>query len=934
MDSAVLGRDAELRIVHRMLESVAVGPAACVLEGEAGIGKTALWRAGVMGARAAGTRVVSCAPAEVEAVLAYSCLADLLADVEPEIIDALPEPQRAALEVAMLLSARTDAVAGQRAVATAFVSVLRRLAESTPVVVAIDDVQWLDPASARVLDFAVRRLEGRPVGFLLTLRPGRPTPLGLDRALAAGRCELVRVGPLSVGALHQLLKQRLAATFARAELLRIHRETSGNPLFALELASSLLHSGPPGAGGTLPVPDDVRELVAARLKRLPAVTRDTLFFAALMPDPGIDGLAAAMRAAPGEVAARLTRAQAAGVIRVDGESIRFEHPLFAAAIVAARSNDARRQAHGRLAELAQTAEQHARHLALCREGPDLEVALTVAAAAADLRRRGAPEAAVELAELAIDLTPVAESDERDRRVLELGYYLMEAGDSERAGSVLREVAQGDGALRGRALLDLAGLDYWREGSVPAIARCEEALVAAAGDAALEAACHAELAVYCDNDSARSERHAGAALALLEAAGESADPDVLVDALLATARAGLVMGRGLSGEVVERAFVAEARATTSIVRSRVGSQLGQWLKYVDDFDGARRRLEDAQSQALQEGDESSFPNQLMHLAQLECWSGNVALAAGYAAESFELAEQLGQSFGGPSAMRALIDVHAGDGERARATIDECLARSDVAPSALPLYLRALGFLELSLGAAPAAARHLSRTLELAEQYGILEPAVYRVHADLIEALVTSGELGRAAEVLAAFERQSDLSRVPWSLATRARCRALLLAARGELDAAELAFGTALDEHKRCPVPFERARTLLALSGLQRRRNERRRAHESLAQAIAAFGQLGTPLWLARAERELRPLGGRPTSPLALTAAEQRVAELVAGGLTNREVAARLFISPKTVESSLARAYRKLDVHSRAELGARIALDSAGGDDPAARRPLPG
>ena len=190
--------------------------------------------------------------------------------------------------------------------------------------------------------------------------------------------------------------------------------------------------------------------------------------------------------------------------------------------------------------------------------------------------------------------------------LSLGYYLMEAGDSDRARSILRSVADGGGQLQARALLDLAGLDYWGEGSVPAVARCEEALSAAAGDAALEAACHAELAVYCDNDSARSERHARYALDLLDAAGEAADPDVLVDALLATTRARLVMGTGCPADLIERAFEAEARAATSIFRSRVGSQLGQWLKYVDDFAGARARLEDAQSQAMQEGDESSLP----------------------------------------------------------------------------------------------------------------------------------------------------------------------------------------------------------------------------------------------------------------------------------------------------------------------------------------
>ena len=192
--------------------------------------------------------MLSCAPAEVETALSYSSLADLLSGIEPSLA-ALPAPQRDALEVALLQAGSADAVAGQRAVATATVAVLAQLAASGPVLVAVDDVQWLDLPSARVLDFAARRLERRPVGFLLSVRPGSPVPLGLDRSLRDGRLDVVRVGPLSAGALHQLIKDRLAATFARAELLRIHRETAGNPFFALELALSLLRSGPPAAGG-------------------------------------------------------------------------------------------------------------------------------------------------------------------------------------------------------------------------------------------------------------------------------------------------------------------------------------------------------------------------------------------------------------------------------------------------------------------------------------------------------------------------------------------------------------------------------------------------------------------------------------------------------------------------------------------------------------
>jgi len=314
---------------------------------------------------------------------------------------------------------------------------------------------------------------------------------------------------------------------------------------------------------------------------------------------------------------------------------------------------------------------------------------------------------------------------------------------------------------------------------------------------------------------------------------------------------------------------------------------------------------------------------MHLAQLECWSGNWPLAARYAEESLELAEQVGQSFGGPPAMRALIDAHLGNVERARATVASRLEVVEEKPMAVPLYLRALGFLELSLENAAAAVGHLSRTVELAESFGIREPGVYRVHADLIEALIATGELDRAEAVLGTLEAQARATRVPWSLATGTRCRGLLLAAAGKLDAAERSLDDALTEHERLPMPFERARTLLALGLLQRRKNERRRAHESLQQALTIFEDLGAPLLAARAQRELRPLGGRPTNHTTLTPAEQRVAELAASGLTNRQVAAALFISQKTVESTLARAYRKLKIRSRAELGAHIAANRTGG-----------
>jgi DNA-binding CsgD family transcriptional regulator len=928
MTSRVLGRDNELHAIGQFLDSLTQGPCALVLEGDAGIGKTALWREGLASARAASIRTLSCAPSEAEATFSYSSLADLFDGIEPDVFAALPAPQRAALDVALLRAAHADAVAGQRAVATAAVSVLGHLAASAPLIVAIDDVQWLDRATARVLEFAARRLEGHPVGFFLSLRTssGGSAPLGLDRSLDHEHLDYRRVGALSAGALHQLIKARLGDTFSRAGLLRLHAATGGNPLFALEVAASLMRAGTPAAGEALPVPDGVRELVAARLRRLPRGTREALLFAAASPRPTVEALRLAMDASASQILTRLERAEAARVIAVEGETVRFTHPLFASAIYAAASTDERRATHRCLADLAPNAEQRARHLALSTDAPDGAVASIVAASARDVRRRGAPDAAAELAELALRLTPKNEPDAHDQRALELGYYLAEAGDTEPARAVLLTVADHPCPLQARALLDLAALDYWGAGSAPAVARCEQALAAASGDHALEAMCHAELAVYCDFDAARSERHARTALGLLEGERDDADPDTLVDALLGAARASLVLGRGLPHDLVDRAYECEARAETSIHRSRVGGQLGQWLKYVDDFAGSREKLEAALVQVGEEGDEGSTPNVLMHLAQLECWSGNWPLASRYAEESFDLAEQIGQSFGGPPAVRALIDAHRGDVERARVTLESRL--DAVQPIAVPLYLRALGFLELSLGDAAKAEPLLSRTVEMAESFGMREPAVFRVHGDLIEALISTGGLDRAEAVLGDFERVTPPP-IPWSRAVGARCRALLLAAHGELDASERSLEYALREHEQLPMPFERGRTLLVLGLLQRRKNERRRAHESLAQALAIFEELGAPLWAARTRRELRPLGGRPTSGEALTAGERRVAELAASGLTNRQVAAALSISPKTVESNLARAYRKLAIRSRAELGAHIAVTALEGDSPLAQ-----
>ena len=487
---------------------------------------------------------------------------------------------------------------------------------------------------------------------------------------------------------------------------------------------------------------------------------------------------------------------------------------------------------------------------------------------------------------------------------------------------MRAVADRPGPLRARALLDLAGLDYWGEGSRPAVARCEQALAAAAGDPALEAACHAELAVYCDFDAARCERHARTALDLLDAEGDAADPDTLIDALLATARASLLLGRGLPSDLIERAFECESqsRRRASIAHGSA-AQLGQWLKYVDDFAGSRARLEEALSQAVAGGGRE--------LDSRTCSCTSPSSSAGAATGRWRHATPTRASSspsrsGRASAARrrcarSSTRTSATSSAPARPSSRACEVVEEK-PIAVPLYLRALGFLELSLGDAAAAERHLSRTVEHRRE--LRHPRAGRLPSP--RRPDRGPDRHRASST--GPRRCSESSRREAEQAgSRGRSRPARAAAgccsrlTASSTAAERSLEDALAEHERLPMPFERGRTLLVL-GLLAAAPERAapRARVRSEQALAIFEELGAPLWAARARRELRPLGGRPTSHVALTPAEQRVAELAASGLTNRQVAAALFISPKTVESSLARAYRKLEIRSRAELGAHIAV----------------
>jgi DNA-binding CsgD family transcriptional regulator len=907
--STVVGRVQELAAVEAFLSGDS-GADALAIVGEAGIGKSTLWQEAVRRATERGVRVLRCRPAESEARLSFAGLSDLLSPVEDDVFVALPAPQRHALDVALLRTEAFGAPPDRRVVATALLSLLRALAAKSAVLVAVDDVQWLDPPSTSALAFAHRRLADEPIGALLSIR-GEGARSELISAFTDERAERLVVGPLTLASLHRIVVDRLAIALPRPNLVRMARASGGNPFYVLEIAR-MIRDDPGRAEDGLPVPEDLRALVAARIAALPSVTQAALLRAAALARPDlslVDGDA-------------LVAAEEAGLIHVDAASrIEFVHPLFASAVYGSESMSRRRATHSALANAVEDSEERARHLALACDGPNDDVAGVVEQAARGARARGAPDTAAELSELAVRLTSPGSSVVDERR-LELAEHLHLAGDFEREARLLDELREtlAPGDLRARALLMLGHIDFWRAGESAALALADEALLVA-DDRLLLARCHALIAMWAGTiDVPKAARAAEAALAVLEL-DPAADPGLLALALSARVRADLFLGNGLDVDAAERARVLEAGALPASVDRRVVFKLGQWLRYVDDLDGARRRLAEAELSARDEGDESSLANILLNRVLVECWAGEWQRAAKLVERTGEALGQKGIVSATGDVWHAYLDAHQGRLDAVRAAADRATQPHE--PIIGMLWQRCLGLAELANGESDGAGRHLTDAMNTLDQMDFREPAVWRVDGDAIEATVAVGHLERAEELVGRFEQRAARSRIPWSLAVsarcRCRCRGLVLAAQGELAASAEALARALVEHERSPVPFEHARTLLLQGQVLRRLKQKRQARESLEHALAIFRRLGAEPWAERTDEELRRVATR-RAPLDLSATELQIAKLAASGLTNDAIAREVFVTRKTVEANLGRAYGKLGIRSRAQLAR--ALDARG------------
>ena len=917
MPGAVVGRDAELASVRDFVSSVSGGASALVLEGEAGMGKTTLWAEGVAHARAAGLRVLEARPAESETALSFSGIGDLLDPVLAEALAPLPEAQRRALSRALVLDDDDGPIPDPHAIGVALLNALRALAEEGSVVVAVDDVQWLDDASAAALGYGARRLRAEPVGVLLARRA--PLESGLlsevSRSLPADRFTTVEVGPLDLVALHHVVHGHLGVVLPRPLLAEVHQASGGNPFYALELVRTLQRSGASvEAGKPLPVPESLHDLVHGRLLALPVESRDFLLAAAAHAHPTL----AVTEAASGVPCAQgLTPAREAGIVEVDGERIRFTHPLLVAGAYETADPLRRAEIHARLAELLENPEARAWQLAASSDRPDAVVADVLEDAARHARARGAPRPAALLLDRACALTPGDRVEDAHRRAVDAAYLHYESGDSPRAEAQLEHVVEElpPGPSRARALMRLGRVRSY-EMQRDAVDVFLQAIEEADGDREILAvahegvsACLFRLRERLDEAVTHAELAAGLAL-------EIGDDVLAAEALGSRLLAEAVLGRESAASTAARALELEDAAREGRVLGQPRFAVGVYWWWTDEVELAHAANLELLDRARDLGDESSAPYVLVLLGMIEHTLGLLDSALERAIEGQDLATQSGQQtlIAYHLALEGLVRAQKGEPERARAAALhalELVPQTGGRPAEL-LANAALGQLELSLGDCAAVVARLTPSVEFVRRERFAEPAAIRFVVDQIEALIELGLREDALELLDWHEGNARRLERASAIAACLRCRGLLAGQAGSLEEAVDAYRQALVWHERVEIPLERGRTLLALGAAQRRTKRRREARATLEEALAVFERLGAAIWADRTRTELSRISGRAPAPGALTPAEERVALLVVEGKTNREVAAALFLSERTVEGHLSKVFAKLGVRSRTGL----------------------
>lgn len=916
MSEGLVEREAEARTVAEFLSQAQTDPTGLVVEGEAGIGKTVLALEAVSQAAARGFRVLLTRGSPAEVSYAYAAVADLLSGIGDDVLAGLPKIQCMALTRARSGEVSSGPGTDERLVAAAFSALIEHLSGTEPVLLVIDDAQWLDPSSRAVIGFTVRRLSGR-VGMFITIRAGDPDSsdmqwLQFRRPDAVLR---VRLRPLTLGGVHTLVARRLGRTLPRPNIVRIHEISGGNPLFAMELAVATAEDA---SAATVVLPDTLASLVHRRIGQADPATNAILLAAACSAAPTVELLAAATGMIVTRIVEMLEPMEDLGVIEISADRVRvrFTHPLYATGVYTGATPARRRAMHRTLATIIEQPELKARHLALAATSADPATVAALDAAAEVTAAQGAPVAAAELLELAMKLG----GDEPARR-LRTAEHHFRSGNTVRADAALDDATfrQLEGFARTQALIVRAGIRIYTSSHLEAA----DLLAQAAKDAKGIPAMLAAILVFLSHAQLNAGQY-HAALDSAEQAVTQAEewghPGYVSQALAARTNARFHCGHGVDEHSLRRSLELQDHAADMVVplsADAISAMIRAWSGQLDE---AHALMQQVRTRCTERGADTEMLWVEINSTLIAIWRGHFAEAANAADEAVQRAQQLG---GDPVmavafTLRTAVAAYAGREEDARADAAVAIALAQKSKSAVEVQrpIETLAFLEISAGRHAEALAIMQPRLEGWNELPGTEFVTAAFIPYAVEALTALGRHEEAEPLLATLEENGGRLDRPWMLTTAARGRAQVFAARGDLDAAEVAAEQAMAHHDRLPMPFERAWTQLLLGGLQRRMRRIRSAATNLRAALEAFEQLGTPLWAARAQAELDRLEQSRGSGAGLTVSEQRVADLAAGGLSNKEIAAELFISAKTVEMNLSRVYRKLGIRSRAGLSAAL------------------
>jgi DNA-binding CsgD family transcriptional regulator/tetratricopeptide (TPR) repeat protein/energy-coupling factor transporter ATP-binding protein EcfA2 len=953
---------APIRLVGRadLLASVEVQLAAggsVVLTGSSGIGKTAIVDALGAAATLRGERVLRVAGAETERWISFAGLADLLSQMPEEYVTDLPEPQRAAVN-SVLLRGRS-AGSGSRvrlARRLAWHGLLERCAEVSPVLILIDDAQWLDAASADVIAFAARRTAGLRIravvaerwperddetkvsepddgsdpdvagdlesGHWRVLLPrGRSHPAA---SLAPPPVTEIAVPPLEPADLAELLD--LYALPARAAS-KLHADSGGNPYLALALGGAFADRTS-AVWRPAPLPQRIHVLLQDRVGALPVEVRETLLVAALATRPTVELL---LRAGRADADHDIRLAAAAGLLVTDGSVVRFTPPAVATVVAESATAAHRSAVHTGLSTVVTDAVERARHRALAAADPDAEVARSIVTAAENARRRGARALAAELYLLGAERTPAELDAERLEWLVSAAELGAAASRPEIVNRAAEAVIEADSLPAHRVRVRIALIDL----SGQALAEMDETFAAAMADAdgapELMAPLYFRLAwqAMIEGNPMRGEAEADKAVSLAHSVGDTTTEAM---ALAIKAQVSRVLGRRDYLSFLDDALALPQPELDGWLHLTPRYQAVRFALFDDRLDEARADL--FRMLALVErGEGEELVGVLRSLAEVSAQAGRCRDSLDFAGRAIRVAQEAGLSPGPVWYTGAIAELAGGSLARASAYAERGCRASEQEQDSIHLgrNLHALGQVMLRSGEVRIGVETLRRVRDLEAAQGIYEPTMLRWHADLASGLVAIGELDEAEETIRSA-REGIVNRT-YHIGVTARldrAEALLHAERGESEAGAALLAEAVQAFDELGQPIERGHTLLVLSQIERRRRRYAAARAAATEALAVLTRIGAKPWIEQAVRTLAWVDGtsvdapavpkEPSGALAaLTATEARIATMVREGASNREIATRMFLSVKTVEATLTRIYRKLGVRSRTQLSSRLGAD---------------